>query len=87
MVRELVSVRDEARLVWQSLCIKQNGKNSKGYHQGSNRVSPFEEHHLLPCYKRSMMLGERRKQREKSMLESEREKKEDSILELAILSA
>lgn len=33
------------------------------------------------------MLGERRKQREKSMLESEREKKEDSILELAILSA
>ena len=71
----------------RAFALSKTEKNSKGYHQGSNTVSLFEEHHLLPCCERSIMLGERREKREKSMLESEREKKEDSILELAILSA
>lgn len=47
--------------------ILQKGKNSKGYHQGSNRELLTEEHYILPCCKWSIMLGERKEKKEKNL--------------------
>ena len=65
--------------------ILQKGKNSKDYHQGSNRELLTEEHYSLPCCKWSIILGERKEKKRKIYVQ-EWEGKEDNILELVILS-
>lgn len=78
----------ESELVWQSLCIEWKGKKIPKIISGEPTGVPVWEHRIMLCSKRSIMFDRwEEKESKKSLLESEREKEKDSILELVILSA